>query len=212
MRCGKCAHEWFALHPLDPEPVATQPVAEPLGEEGLHPLDVAFAEPEITFTATASGIHKAASARARINPKPFRIAVPVLAVAWLALAFVTYFPSWSQSSLLSGVYRAVGAVPLDGLVFADVGMQREQEGSKTKFILTGSIRNYSSMQREVPTVRVLLKDKENKTIWGREYPVHTTLKAGEVYPFRIANVETSFAGSVSSIVVDMGNSLQLLVR
>src|SRR6185369_4052669 len=96
------------------------------------------------------------------NPKIYKIAAPVLAFSWLVLAFVTYSPSWSHSSILSGIYEALGALPTEGLAFADVSMTREQEGSKTKFILAGSIRNTASVTRLVPTVRVVLKDKNNK--------------------------------------------------
>ena len=113
---------------------------------------------------------------------------------------------------LKSLYSAMGADANDGLVFADVTMERETEGSKTKFILAGSIRNFSNAPRTVSTVRVSLRDKADQAIWGRKYPVNVTLKAGEVYPFRITNVETVFADNVSSILVDMGHSLQLLVR
>lgn len=97
-------------------------------------------------------------------------------------------------------------------MFADVNMTRTQEGSKTKFILAGTIRNQAKVTRMIPTVRVILKDKYNKTIWSREYPVNIERKAGEEYPFRIPNIETAFAKNVARIVVDMGNPVQLLVR
>ncbi len=168
--------------------------------------------PETVVSRLRSDATASSKPRRAINPKPFKIAVPILATVWLVAAFITYFPSWSQAPVLSGVYEAFGLKPLDGLAFTDVSMERMQEGSKTKFILTGSISNQASAARAVPTVRVLLKDKNDKTIWGRDYPVNAELKAGDVYPFRITNVETSFAGSVSRIVVDMGHSLQLLVR
>jgi hypothetical protein len=59
---------------------------------------------------------------------------------------------------------------------------------------------------------VLLKNQHGESVWGREYPVNQELEAGEVYPFRITNVETNLASSVATIAVDMGNSLQLMVR
>jgi hypothetical protein len=150
--------------------------------------------------------------RAPLNAKPFKMAAPAVAALWLVLSLITYFPSWMETSGLSGIYSAFGVKPTAGLVFSDVTMEREQEGNKTKFILSGSVRNHTNEARAVPTVRVSLRDKNNKGMWGRDYPVNVELKAGEVYPFRITNVETIFAGNVSSIVVDMGNSLQLLMR
>lgn len=180
---------------------------EAIGEDVLQRLDAMIADPQIR--ATPSSI---TSPRSSYNPKPFMIATPILAALWLVMSLTTYFPRWSAMPVLADIYHMVGIVPLDGLVFADVGMQREQKGNRAKFLLTGSIRNYSSETREVPIVRVILKDSNNKTIWGRSYPVNSKLDAGDVYPFRISNVETSFASNVSSIVVDMGNPLQLAVR
>jgi len=162
--------------------------------------------------ALKPGFSLPAIARPKMSAKPFKIAAPVLAVVWLVLAFVAYFPSWMELPILKGLYHAAGVNSTENLVFSDVTMERVHEGSKTKFILAGSIRNHGNVLRKVPTVRVSLRDKNNKAIWGRNYPVNTELKAGEVYPFRIANVETVFASNVSSIVVDMGNSLELLVR
>jgi hypothetical protein len=182
-------------------------------DDAFERLAAALSEPEVTIQSLR---HRAkpvvAVQRKPINPKPFMIAVPVLAALWLMVACVAYFPRWQQVAVFSGLYHALGAKPTDGLVFADVHMEREQYGPKTQFIITGSVRNQATSARRVPTVRVLLKDVKNNILWVREYPVNTELKAGDVYPFRITNVETALAKSVASIVVDMGNSLQLAVR
>lgn len=201
VRCGKCSHQWFV------EPEKYQPV-----DKLMENLNAVFSEVVVDPKAVEPAFNLPAIKRPQLKVKPFKIAAPAIAAVWLILAFITYFPSWSNAPVLSGIYHSFGVLPTDGLVFSDVHMEREQEGSKTKFILAGSIRNEASSTRMVPTVRVSLRDKAGKAIWGREYPVNTELKAGEVYPFRINNAETSFANSVAGIVVDLGNSLQLLVR
>lgn len=237
VRCSRCAHAWEVIKtsfssPL-PEPEITEkkiPVpASPQSFEAelqQQSESLSTAIPEVDASIPDfdkielpkprkkfSNPGRRASDRTGLrNPKIYKIAAPVLAACWVVLAFFTYLPSWSKAPVLSGIYKALGATPTEGLSFIDVTMTREQEGSKTKFILAGSIRNASSEARLVPTVRVLLKDKQNKTLWGREYPVNTELKAGEVYPFRISNVETAFAKSVARIAVDMGNPMQLMVR
>lgn len=204
MRCSKCAGEWFVTPPYDPEADAI-----------YNELEAVFAEVPSAAAAFATPAERAPVTKRPpkpFNAKPFKIAVPAIAALWLAVSFIAYFPSWSQAPVFSGIYHALGVLPTDGLVFSDVHMERVQEGSKTRFILAGSIRNEASAARIVPTVRVSLRGAGDKPIWGREYPVNTELKAGEVYPFRITNAETSFASSVTGIVVDLGNSLQLLVR
>jgi hypothetical protein len=193
VRCGKCTHQWHVTLPKPAEP-----------EKEYVPA------PEIT--ALTAGMHVPVVVKRNIPVKPFKIAVPVLALVWVVLAFITYFHGGMKAPVLSGIYSAFGITSTDGLLFADLHMDREQDGSKTRFILSGSIVNHAAEARTVPTVRVMLKDKAGKQVWTREYPVNVALKAGEVYPFRIANVETSFAGNVTNIVLDMGHSLQLMMR
>jgi predicted Zn finger-like uncharacterized protein len=224
VRCSRCRHEWHAyatqdapvivepvMKPIEIAPPEPEPQAVPMDDDFLSRVELAMAQQEATQKT-----FKRSARTTEIKPprsaKPFKIAVPCIAAAWAVLAMFTYYPTWSYSALGGKVYSAFGVEPADGLVFSDVTMQREKTDAGTKFLLSGSIRNYSSADRNVPTVRVSLRNKNNEPVWGREYPVNTALKAGEVYPFRITNVETSLASSVTSIVVDMGNSLELLVR
>ena len=232
VRCGRCAHEWHVEPPI-PEPVADALMEPPAAGDDVSARDDAPAadvapvdESDDFLNQLNAAIEQASgagpkkpvatkgpsAARKPRNVKPFKMAAAAIAALWLILAFITYFPRWMEIPGLSGIYHGIGVHPTDGLVFSDVTMERAQDGPKTKFILSGSIRNHSNMARSVPAVRVVLRDKTDASIWGREYPVHAELKAGEVYPFRITNVETVFASNVSTIVVDMGNSLQLLVR
>lgn len=200
-----------------PQPTIVEelsPEAKVEGEAFMNQLEAVISATEAKMgTKAAPKRTTPISTRKPRNVKPFKMAVPAIAATWLVLAFITYFPKWLEMPVLSGVYSAFGVKVTDGLVFSDVTMQREREGSKTKFILSGSIRNQTNTTREVPTVRVKLRDKNNNSLWGREYPGEgKELKAGEVFPFRIKNVETVFASSVDVIEVDMGNKLQLLVR
>lgn len=221
VRCGRCSHQWHVEKPIadDHEHLATagdgatQTPAVAVTDEFLQQLEATMGKPGGAAPEPLKpGFSLPVVARKKMSAKPFQIAAATLAAIWLILAIMTYFPSWMGVPGLKSLYSAMGAQANDGLVFADVTMERETEGSKTKFILAGSIRNFSNVPRTVSTVRVSLRDKADQAIWGRKYPVNVTLKAGEVYPFRITNVETMFADNVSSILVDMGHSLQLLVR
>lgn len=223
VRCSRCKHEWHTYAPADApiiEPVVKpieiappepEPQAVPMEDDFLARVELAMAQQEAsqkTFKKRA----KPTEIKPPRNAAPFKIAVPCIVAVWAVVALITYYPSWMNAPIASSIYSAFGNTPSDGLVFSDVTMQREKTEAGTKFILAGSIRNYSSALRTVPTVRVSLRNKTNEAVWGREYPVNAELKAGEVYPFRITNVETSLGSSVNSLVVDMGNSLELLVR
>lgn len=218
VRCGRCATQWHVEKPVAvmadmPNPTDVDAPAVAATDDFLQQLEAAMKAPTGTASAPLKpGFNLPVIARKKFSAKPFIIAAPVIAALWLVLSFITYFPTWMHTPGVKGIYGALGITSTDGLVFSDVTMERVQEGSKTKFILAGSIRNHSNTTRAVPMVRVTLRDKADKPMWGRDYPVKVELKAGEVYPFRITNVETVFASNVSSIVVDMGNALQLLVR
>jgi len=200
VRCGACAHQWFATLPG-----AQAAAAETVGAMKFDP-GADEIEP------LKSGANVPAIRPRRLSRKPFMIAVPVIAALWLGLAFFAYFPRWMNAPVLGGIYHMFGVTSTDGLVFADVHMERSTDGPKTIYILTGSVVNHAADMRVVPTVRVTLKDKKGHEIWARDYAVNAPLKAGDVYPFRITNVETSFATNVASIVLDLGHSLQLMMR
>lgn len=205
VRCCRCTHAWHV------SPVVSASVP-PVAEDGLAQPVATVPPPEMVAESVTVRANPSPPKDKPANAKPLMLVAFVLAVLWMIVAFISYFPRGQHVSALAGMYHAMGVTPTDGLVFADMHMEPEKNGSKTRYILTGSVRNQASAARMVPTVRVLLKDAKNNTVWAREYPVNATVKAGDVYPFRIANVETAFAKNVASIVVDMGNSFQLMVR
>lgn len=203
VRCGKCSHQWFVENP-EAEPTPLPDSAAAMAEAAME----AASAPIPDVSAQVPAVKKR-----RMPTRPFKIAAPVIAALWVVLALFAYFPQWQEAPMLRGIYHALGTTNTEGLIFSDVHMERSQTaGGKTQFILTGSIANHAATTRMVPTVRVKLKDAKGATVWSHEYDVNAELKAGEVYPFRIANVETSFASNVTSIVLDVGHSLQLMMR
>ncbi len=224
VRCGACAHEWFVERPANaPEPISMDDPSNPevpLTEEEAAAEAAAKAAMEVDLSAfdvltPAPGTNVPALTDLRNLPlRPFVIAAPVLCCLWLGVAMLSYFPSWFDAPVFGAIYRIFGATATEGLAFADVKMERQENdaATKTRFIFSGNIINRSTEERTVPTVRVLLNDAEGDQVWGREYPVNITLKPGEVYPFRIVNVETSFADKVKTILLDLGNGLELFAR
>lgn len=154
----------------------------------------------------------AASAPLPSSLKPFKIAAPLLAASWLIMALFAYFPSWANAPVLSGIYSVMGVVPTEGVILTDIAMQRESEGQRTRFLVSGNIVNQEASERVVPSVRVRMISPTDEVVWEREYEVNKALKPGEIYPFRITNAETSFGHNVATLVVDMGHPLQLMFR
>lgn len=198
VKCGKCANQWFATHDA--------PVNESTDFAALTAQAYAEASPQPHDPKRLPVIPQQP-----LKAWPFQAAAAVLAASWLVIALYAYFPSW-QYGVLRGLYKSLGVTDTRELVFVDISMEREDTEGRTKFLLAGSVANHGSKPRMLPTVRVEVKDAEGNVIWGQKYPVGETIKPGQVYPFRIDNVETSFADRAASIVLDMGNSFELVMR
>lgn len=212
VRCGKCAHQWFT----PPAPgaaaphIAAEETAPPPAASPVEDAPVAAAKPDLALPPSPAQLP--AVKPLRIPLMPFKIAAPLLAAAWMVVAFYAYFPSWQDSAVLGGLYSSLGVTNTHGLVFDEVRMERENMGPKTRFLISGSIANQDAAARRLAAVRVELKDAKNNVVWSRKYPVDQVIAAGQIYPFRIDDVETSFADRASSIVLDLGNNFELVMR
>ena len=198
VKCGKCSNQWF---------VTSQ--ASAVGTTDFAALTAqAYAE-------AAPQPHDPKQLPALpgrpLRAWPFQLAAGVLAVIWCMIAIYAYFPSW-HTSFLSGIYTSLGATRTNGLVFADVQMGSEMVGGRTRYTVAGSIENNNSKPRLIPLVRIQIKDSEGEIILSKKYEVNETLEPGGVYPFRIQDVETSFGSRAASVVVDIGNNFELVMR
>lgn len=216
VRCGACAHQWFVEGPADTPPLEPILPNAPVDEaaEPATPRHEPALESVPDDQPPAPAVSNVPALAVKDIPlRPFLIAAPLIFLLWLISAMVSYYPALSEAPLFSGLYHLFGFTDSQGVAFADVKMQREETDSKkTRFILSGNIVNRSGVNRTVPAVRVLLNDKSGDKVWSRDYPVNIELKPGEMYPFRIVNVETSFGDKVATIILDIGNSLELMVR
>lgn len=198
VKCGKCANQWF------------------VSKESAETPSTDFAA--LTAQAYAEAAPQAHDPKQLpvLPGKPFKawplqLAAVCMALAWIVIATYAYFPSM-HTGALSGFYSALGVTDTSDLVFSDVTMKRENAEGRTRFIIAGSVANHGAKPRKLPRVRVQVKDNEGKVIWGQIYPVEEVVEPGKVYPFRIDNVETSFANRASSIVLDLGNNFELVMR
>lgn len=217
VRCGACSHQWFVAHPnpedlvhfkslLQVEEIAKPPSPSPVtpSPESISPAAERFVKPTPNLPALTREILPIKTMK--------RIAAGLL-LLWLIVAFFAYFPKGTQMPVISALYALAGGTPTDGLAFAELKMERENvEEGKVRFVLTGNILNRNKALRTVPTVVVVLKDADGKAIWTRQYPVNEKVAPGERYPFRIMNVETRRADEVKTIMLDLGNSLELMNR
>lgn len=210
VRCGSCHFQWFV------ESASGAPATE---GEANAPVDFATLAEEAAQSAEvdAPEILQPTAQLPAVSyrwPKTryFKIAAAAFAAAWLVALLVSHYPAWIELPLVSQLYAVAGVTDTDGLSFDEVKMERTEKDSRTHFVLSGAIINRAGVPRRLPSVRVALKNKAGEVFWSREYPVQHVIAAGEVYPFRITDVETSFAHDAASIVLDLGHSLQLTMR
>ena len=213
VKCGACKHDWH-VSPEDnanaaPQTVDSANFAAAVEQEMASPSPEAeIGEPQ----PPAPPPQLPAVQSKKLPPHILKIAAGVLLVVWLSSALYANFYRWQHWPVLSSIYGVLGVVPTDGLRFENVQLTPEKQGQRTRYLLTGAVVNEGTESRTIPLVHVVLLRKDGSEVWSREYEVNKTVKAGGEYPFRISNVETSFANQVDRIIVDLGNSMQLTFR
>lgn len=200
VKCGRCAHQWHADAIEGAQAPSFAELAAAAAGEGNDAAPVIARQlPVVT--------------REPIGTMPFIAAALAMLILWPALQFTAHYRSWIDAPVARSIYGIFGIHTTEGLAFDSVTMQKgETPNGQTKYLITGSISNHAEVVRLVPTVRVELKNKGGKALWTHEYEVGELLDPGAAYPFRIDNVSTSFADSVTSIVLDLGHGLQLTMR
>lgn len=215
VRCGACGNQWLATGAAPGAPSAADALLAELEKPRAAAEEVVQVEIDgdgIAPTRMRQVKPKIPAKKPKNRAASFKIAAPAMAILWAVLAFVTYFPRGMEMPVLGGLYASAGVTTTEGLVFDNIHLDQEKEEERTRYIITGSVVNHAATERTIPIVSVVLKNEEGKALWNREYPVNEVVKPGAAYPFRIDNVQTSFAGDVKAIVVDLGNTLQLRMR
>jgi len=213
VKCGACKHDWHVVPEENktdtPQTVHSANFAAAVEQEVASPSpESEVGEPE---PRPAPQNLPAVQPKA-FKPLPLQIAAAVLLVTWVVTAFYGNFYRFQNWPVLSSVYGMMGVVPTDGLRFDKVQMTPEKQGQRMRYLLTGSVVNESTEPRSIPLVRVSLLAKDDSVVWSRDYDVAKQVDAGSEYPFKIVNVETSFAGQVDRVVMDVGNAMQMNFR
>jgi len=215
VRCGKCKHSWHVAPsevPLDLPPELTPaPEASPVFANFEEALASATPDEAEMMAMSATRETRLPAVQVPFKPKPFIWSAVALALLVCILAPIAFYPQWKDGPL-GGVYRMFGWHPSDGLAFSDVSFEKAKLETKTRFIITGNITNRAKEKRLIDEVRVMLKDAEGEEIWSRSFAVKKELKPGDVYPFDIPGVETAFGDKVKTVMLDMGNSYELMIR
>lgn len=217
VRCGKCKHTWFVqANPIPMDGVAAEKAASqtsPVFADFDHALANASADEAEEMAKSASGDAQLPA----VQTKAFAIKRAILptaglTVAALCMAIMACYPSWKHAPIASGIYGMLGYADTKGLALSDINLVRETNDSKTRFLVSGNVLNRNEEETLLPEVRVSLLDSKGEVMWSRSYVVNKTLSAHDIYPFRITNAETAFGDKVAQVMVDVGNSYEMMVR
>lgn len=226
VRCGKCKHDWHVMHSAVPmEMVESAQDTSVAPQESLSDVfagfNVAFDEAkkpddshdaEVSADNTAMQMQLPAIKAKAFQVRPFIFSTAALAVLVLIIAPISYYPSFKTTPGFSAIYAMLGWKNTEGLILSDINMTKEKHEGMTKFIIAGNLMNQSEKTAVVPVVRIAMTDDKNAVVWSRAYQVNKTLKAGDIYPFRITNAQTVHGNKVAQILVDVGNDFELMVR
>jgi predicted Zn finger-like uncharacterized protein len=217
VRCGNCKHTWFVSpNPIPMDGVTAEKAAtqtSPVFADFDHALANATADEaeDMAMSASADAQLPALQAKA-FNMKRAILPTAGLSIAALCMALMAYYPSWKHAPIASGVYGMLGYEDTKGLALSDMNLVRETSDSKTRFLVSGNVMNRNEENTLLPEVRVSLLDSTGEVMWSRSYVVNKTLSANDIYPFRITNAETAFGDKVAQVMVDVGNSYEMMVR
>lgn len=169
VRCAKCGHVWFQVAPKSHVAASAK---EPLTLEAIPEAPL---NPSLTTGWRPQAPEDAEEIEEEPSPRGFGGTVVTL-LGWVALilslvalgdAGVRYREDiaalWPQTATL---YSALGLrVNVRGLEFAGVSSQSQLEDGQPVLAVTGNVVNVSGRELAVPTIRVSLKDDEERELY-----------------------------------------------
>lgn len=218
VKCAQCAHSWFVTPDANTETGGTvdalpnmPEAAQPAGDfSSVLADEVSSDHDDVAIPSFDYAVPAVSSAP--FKPWPW-IAATVLSIAIISIALLYMGRDGGlRSGMLRPVYSWFGMYPTDGVVLADLKLQQRQDDDKTRFFVEGYIVNQSIEDRRLPTLRVALANASGKWLLSREYAMPKILAPKEAYAFKASKLETSFGDEVDHVVVELGDSTQLMQR
>jgi predicted Zn finger-like uncharacterized protein len=144
--------------------------------------------------------------------KPLMALAAALLLALIITSFFALRPA--MQGPFGFVYNMFGSPSSAGLALSDVTLRERPSRSKARFTIEGSIVNSTQEPMAVPILRIGMLDAEGTLMQSREYSDDSKpiIAAGESYPFKASNLETTFKDRLTYFVIDIGNGGELRLR
>jgi predicted Zn finger-like uncharacterized protein len=178
VRCAKCHQVWLARPPADvPPPIGLTP--SPLPAYGTIPD--ALPPPRYPVPAIR-----------RPRPRPWVVAgwlglaaALLLIIGGLVFAREQVMAQWPRTARLYALAGLSAEPPGAGLEFRQVKSERTEENGAAALVVEGEVANVSLVPRGVPTLRVVLHDRERHELQSVSVaPLQAELPPGGSLPFR----------------------------
>jgi len=192
VRCAKCGDVWHQFGPA-PEPDAEtylrEAEARQLAEALSAQTDASAHAPMRPLRPAVDEADKEAArgsflGRAALAGGWLLLVALVVAIGWAAIALRDSVVTWLPQT--ASLYTAVGLpVSPRGMDFTGVAYQKQIEDGQIVLAVTGNIVNRSAHELTVPTVRVVLFDRDKHELYHWTFVAGvSTLKPGETTRFR----------------------------
>jgi predicted Zn finger-like uncharacterized protein len=197
VRCARCAHSWFENPPLASVNVA---------DDNIPDLDTMLGninEIPIPIKPLAVGANLPVR---REEKAGFGLKLLVFFVFLVVVALGVFLEM--PKPLVSQFLGIVGFQPSEGLVLADIKMNKRDDAAE----IIGNIVNNTDVPHQVPTLRVMLVDEGGNPLQFWEYKGNgKMLAAKEVLPFSTGELAIKFT-TAKRFMVDLGTPFELALR
>ncbi len=191
VRCAKCKHDWFQ---------------EPADESIAAVAAIAVPEPQQT-----EPVPEGSNLPTHVVVVPSYIKLAFAGIAFLALFLSSIIFSNSILPHLSWYYSILGIHDTQGLALYDVSVEKVGEEKENDLLVKGRIVNESKDEKIVPIVKItVMDDGHNKIQTITLASSNEKLAPGEGVDFE--NRIPKLPENVATIVMDLGNSLDLAAR
>jgi hypothetical protein len=172
--CRECGETWPSVPKRTKRRMNILPAT---ADDGDSAVIEASRRPLVTFS---DGAEKAWAAKIEGDywPEPPRRShLPLTAAAMAAVFFLAAFLGGREAAVaalpdLAGLYAAIGLpVNLGGLAIEDVAAERTPEAEGARLTVSGTIRNVSGGELDVPTVAAVLYDSAMMATASRGFEV-----------------------------------------
>ncbi len=207
VRCAKCGHTWHVMPdgdnadtPQEDTTVDAMPNLQEVEAESFEEVSIDM----------GSAVPAVAEKKPSLSAMPMVLLSIVLLVACAVAALFTFRNALEPS--MPGIYVMLGMESSEGVVLSDVEYRERPSKTKKRYVVEGKILNQSDQVRKIPLLRVAIADKDGNWITSREYEADEYLQPGQSYPFKASNIDTAFVDRIDHLVVELGNSVQLMLR